>query len=137
MTRLLLLLSSVTLALGACASPSDTQTAAAPAEAAQVTRVADPGSDPLPQAVALSGPKDALVLPIAYSCADARTFTATFPADGRSVTVAAAGETRVLRHRGGADAMLYAEEGATLSAEGATATLTGLAGGPYTDCQAG
>ena len=90
----------------------------------------------MPQAIATEGPEDALQLPVAYNCAQGRTFVAVFPGHGRSVTVAAAGETRVLPHKGAQDSVMFSDGGVTMTAEGADATLTGL-GSAYTECMAG
>ena len=136
MNRLAAIASILSLAaLGACASESESSSAAA--QAPQLTQAVAVDSQPLPQAVALEGPVDALELPVSYNCAEGRTFTAVFPGHGRSVTVAAAGETRVRPHRSAADIVMFSEGGVTMTAEGADATLTGLGDGPYTACMAG
>lgn len=151
MTRLGLLASTISLlALGACASPNEGEVAAAaPAavraeavatlEAAPVeasTEALQPAAPVLVQASLEGDAEDALVMPVTYSCSGGRSFIATFPEHGRTVTVAAAGETRVLQHRDG-DAALFADTaGAALVAEGAEASLTGLGEG-YAGCMAG
>jgi hypothetical protein len=137
MTRLVALASALSLAaLAACASETDAGSAAADAPRIAQALV-EPASAPLPQAVAVEGPVDALQLPVAYNCEQGRTFVAVFPGHGRSVTVAAAGQTRVLPHRGAADAVMFSDAGVTMTADGADATLTGLGDGPYTGCMAG
>ena len=120
-------------ALAACASESEGTSASA-----QAPQIAQAAAEmrPLPVAIADEGPVDALQMPVAYNCAEGRTFTAVFPGHGRSVTVAAAGETRVLPHKGAADAVLFTDGGVTMTADGADATLTGL-GDAYTECMAG
>lgn len=136
MKRLLALAAAASLTLlGACVSESESSDASA--EAPQIVQVAAFDSAPLPQAVALEGPEDALELPVAYNCAQGRTFVAVFPGHGRSVTVAAAGETRVLPHRGAEDSVMFSDGGVTMTADGADATLTGLGEGAYTECMAG
>jgi hypothetical protein len=90
-----------------------------------------------PVLMQVAGAEDALTLPVSYSCSDGRSFIATFPEHGRFVTVAAAGETRILQHRGKAEDFVFTDgQGATLTAEGAGAALSGL-GGTYADCMAG
>lgn len=136
MTRLFFAASALSLlALGACVSENEgsAESAAAPA----TVQLAAVESQALPQAVATEGPVDALQLPVSYNCAEGRTFTAVFPGHGRSVTVAAAGETRVLPHRSAADAVMFSDGGVTMTADGADATLTGLGDGAYTECMAG
>ena len=136
MKRLVVIAASLSLtALGACVS--ETEGSSASAEAPQIAQVASLESEPLPQAVAAEGPVDALQLPVSYNCAEGRTFVAIFPGHGRSVTVAAAGETRVLPHRGAEDAVMFSDGGVTMTADGADATLTGLGDGAYTECMAG
>lgn len=92
--------------------------------------------EPLPVANTVVA-EDALVMPVTYACGGDRSFIATYPEHGRTVMIAAAGETRVLSHRGAADTVMFADAaGATLTAEGAGATLTGM-GEAFTDCMAG
>ncbi len=133
------------LALAACAAPGEGLEGASAAlnEPVSLQAAAEPA--PLEASIealpvvnaAASDAEDALVMPVTYSCGNARSFVATFPEHGRTVLIAAAGETRVLAHRGAADAVMFADTaGATLTAEGAGATLTGI-GGAYTDCMAG
>lgn len=127
------------LALAACASPEAeiASTAAPLAEAPPVeaSTTALPSEGLLIQ---VADAEDALVMPVTYSCSDARTFVATFPEHGNSVVIAAAGDVRILSHKGASDAVMFTDvSGATLSAEGAGATLTGLGDGPYLDCMAG
>lgn len=125
-------------ALAACASPEGERTsAAAVAEAppveASTAELASPGL-----VVQVADAEDALTMPVNYSCSDNRSFIATFPENGNSVVVAAAGDVRILSHKGATDAVMFTDtSGATLSAEGAGATLTGLGDGPYLDCMAG
>ncbi len=134
MNRLLFVFLAVPFAaLAGCVSQDEPMSDSAEAPAAVQTA----SLEPLPQAVATEGPVDALQLPVAYNCAGGRTFTAVFPGHGRSVTVAAAGETRVLPHRGATDAVMFSDGGVTMTAEGADATLTGLGEGAYTECMAG
>ena len=136
MNRLFFAASALSLlALGACVSENEAQSESAAGP--EVVQMAAADSEPLPQAVATEGPVDALQLPVSYNCAEGRTFTAVFPGHGRSVTVAAAGETRVLPHKGAADAVLFTDGSATMTAEGADATLTGLGDAPFTECMAG
>jgi len=127
-------------ALAACASPEAEigATAAAPvAEAPAVEASIAPLASETPALVQVADAEDALVLPVTYSCSDGRSFIATFPEHGRTVTVAAAGETRVLAHKGKSEDFIFADaSGATLTAEGAGAALTGI-GGAYLDCMAG
>ena len=139
MNRFIAIASAVALtaAVGACVSETTTDDSSASAQAPRLMQLAAAESAPLPQAVATEGPVDALQLPVSYNCAEGRTFTAVFPGHGRSVTVAVAGETRVLPHRGAADAVMYSDGGVTMTAEGADATLTGLGDGAYTECMAG
>ena len=120
-------------ALAGCVSQDEASSDSA--EAPAIVQTAS--LEPLPQAVATEGPVDALQLPVSYNCAEGRTFTAVFPGHGRSVTVAAAGETRVLPHKGSTDAVLFTDGAATMTADGADATLTGLGDGAYTECMAG
>lgn len=129
------------LALAACAAPgSEPEVAgAALSEAAVVAEPApvEASIEALPSVTLVADAEDALVMPVSYACAGDRSFIATFPEHGRTVTVAAAGETRVLAHRGAADTVMFADgSGVTLTAEGAGATLTGL-GAAFTDCLAG
>ena len=134
MNRLLLAFLAVPFAaLAGCVSQDEASSDSAEAPAIVQTAALEP----LPQAVATEGPVDALQMPVSYNCAEGRTFTAVFPGHGRSVTVAAAGETRVLPHRAAADAVMFSDGGVTMTAEGADATLTGLGDGPYTECIAG
>ncbi|MDP8916257.1 MAG: hypothetical protein M3M95_03440 [Pseudomonadota bacterium] len=147
MRRLACLSSAIgLLALGACAAPGEgpeTASAALSETAAIQAALNEPAPaeasiTPLPVVNAVTADaEDALVMPVTYSCEGGRSFVATFPEHGRAVTVAAAGETRVLAHRGAADTVMFADAaGATLTAEGAGATLTGM-GEAYTDCMAG
>ena len=139
MNRLAVIASALSLAgLAACASENDGATTAA-VETPQFTQVALSETTPLPQAVSVAdeGPVDALQLPVSYNCAEGRSFTAVFPGHGRSVTIAAAGETRVLPHKGARDAVMFSDGGVTMTAEGADATLTGLGEAAYTECMAG
>ena len=147
MKRLALLTSTLSLlAVAACASPNEAEIAATAQPAAETVAVLEAAPveasiTALPSAPALiqvsADAEDALVMPVTYSCAGGRSFVATFPEHGRAVTIAAAGETRVLAHKGEADAAMFADgAGATLTAEGAGATLTGL-GATYADCMAG
>lgn len=141
-------LGAALFALAACASPEAEIATVATAQAPEAASPALVEAPPVEASVAALAPEapallqvaeteDALTLPVAYSCAGGRTFVATFPGHGRSVTVAAAGETRVLQHRGKAEDFVFADgQGATLTAEGAGAALTGL-GGSFTDCMAG
>lgn len=139
-------LGAALFALGACASPeapvaavANTQVAeAAPiAEAPPVEASVAPLAAETPTLLQVADAEDALTLPVSYSCSGGRSFTATFPEHGRAVTVSAAGETRVLQHRGKAEDFIFADgAGATLTAEGAGAALTGV-GGSYTECMAG
>ena len=134
------------LAVAACAAPGEgpETTSAALSEPASVQMAAaepapiEASITPLPVAnVIAADAEDALVLPVTYACEGDRSFIATFPEHGRTVTVAAAGETRVLAHRGASDAVMFADgAGATLTAEGAGATLTGM-GEVFADCMAG
>ena len=134
MNRLLLAFLAVPFAaLAACVSQDE----AAPESAEAPALVQSAALEPLPQAVAEEGPVDALQMPVSYNCAEGRTFTAVFPGHGRSVTVAVAGETRVLPHRQAADAVMFSADGVTLTADGADATLTGLGEGVYAQCMAG
>jgi hypothetical protein len=128
------------LSVAACASPQDET-----ASAEGITPVAEVAAEqlaqnaPLPVAIAPAapgGPEDALIVPVAYACADGRSFTAAFPADGRSVRVAAAGRSLVLPHSGAADAVMFSDGEATLTADGAEATLSGV-DGLYAGCMAG
>jgi hypothetical protein len=128
------------LALAACASPeaelATTQTAPV-AEAAPV-EASTAALEPQSLVVQVADAEDAMTMPVNYSCSDNRNFVATFPEHGNSVVIAAAGDVRILSHKGASDAVLFADaSGATLSAEGAGATLTGLGDGPYLDCMAG
>ena len=139
MNRLAVTASALSLAaLAACASENDGATSAA-IETPQFTQVALSETTPLPQAVAIAdeGPVDALQLPVSYNCAEGRTFVAVFPGHGRSVTVAAAGETRVLPHKGAQDSVMFSDGGVTMTADGADATLTGLGDAAYMECMAG
>ncbi|HEX8570519.1 MAG TPA: hypothetical protein VF699_11445 [Caulobacteraceae bacterium] len=136
MKRFAVIASALSLAaLAACASETDGT--AATAEAPQITQVAAVDTQALPVAIADEGPVDALQLPVSYNCAEGRTFTAVFPGHGRSVTVAAAGETRVLPHKGARDSVMFTDGGVTMTADGADATLTGLGEAAYTECMAG
>ena len=136
MKRFAVIASALSLAaLAACASETDGT--AATAAAPQITQVAALETEALPSAIADEGPVDALQLPVSYNCAEGRTFTAVFPGHGRSVTVAAAGETRVLPHKGARDSVLFTDGGVTMTADGADATLTGLGEAAYTECMAG
>ena len=124
------------LSVGACALETD---ATVQAEAPALTTVAEVKNEPLPQAIApasATSPEDALVMPVAYACEGGRIFTAAFPADGQSVRIAAAGETRVLPHRDAVDAVMFSDGAVTLTADGAEATLSGL-DGLYAGCMAG
>ena len=141
MNRFTVLLSalSLTAALAACASPSDTTETVAAVEAPQLIAVAEVQNAPLPMAIAPaapSAPEDALVIPVSYACEGGRTFTATFPSHGEYVKIAAAGEVLTLAHREAADTVMFSDGRATLTAEGAEATLTGV-DAPYTSCMAG
>lgn len=141
-----LVLLAPALVLGACASPSEVEVASVAATAdlaapllveAAPLEASIQALEPAPAPILVADAEDALVMPVTYSCADRRSFVATFPEHGRAVTVAAAGEVRTLAHRDGADAALFTDAaGATLTAEGAGATLTGF-GRAYTDCMAG
>ena len=125
------------LTLGACASPEADTTAGVEAPTMQLASGVE--NAPLPMAIAPASevsPEDGLVLPVGYACEDGRSFVATYPANGKSVTIAANGETRVLPHRGAADTVLFSDGAVTLTAEGAEATLTGF-GDSYRDCMAG
>ena len=129
------------LALAACAAPGSEPevTSAALTDAAVVAEPApvEASIEALPSMTLAADAEDALVMPVSYACEGGRSFVATFPEHGRSVTIAAAGETRVLAHRGAADTVMFADgSGATLTAEGAGATLTGM-GSAFTDCLAG
>ncbi len=142
MTRLGLLSCALALAgLAACASPSEMETQAAARTEAAVA-VAEPApveasTQALPAVTRVAmAPEDALVLPITYQCEGDRSFIATFPEHGTSVTIAAAGETRVLAHKGANDAAMFTDGSATLTADGAEATLTGF-GAAFTACVAG
>jgi hypothetical protein len=139
-----LALSGSMLALAACASPeADVAAAAAAAapvmvaEAPAVEASIAPLASTTPMLTQVAEAEDAMTLPISYSCSAGRTFIAVFPEHGRTVTVAAGGETRVLQHRGKTDDFIFSDgEGVTLTAEGAGAALSGL-GGVYADCMAG
>jgi hypothetical protein len=115
-----------------------TTAAATPAvEAPAVEASIAPLAPETPALLQVAHAEDALVMPVSYSCAQGRSFTATFPEHGGAVLVAAAGETRVLATKGRAEEFIFADaSGVTLSAEGAGAALTGL-GSPYLDCEAG
>ena len=127
------------LALGACASPEAEIASAAPLAEAPALEASTAELQPQSLLVQVADAEDALVMPVSYSCSDSRSFTATFPEHGNSVVVAAAGDVKILAHKGASDAVLFTDDasGATLSAEGAGATLTGLGDGPYVDCMAG
>lgn len=140
MNRIALIASAFALSitLTACASETDV---GASAEAPVVTMAAAEAVEnaPLPMAIAPASeasPEDGLVLPVGYSCEDGRSFIATYPAHGKSVLIAAAGETRTLPHRGAADSVMFSDGDVTLTAEGPEATLTGI-DQPYTACMAG
>ena len=141
MKRLALIASAFALsaALTACASPSETE-ATASVEAPVMTVASNTVENaPLPMAIAPAtevSPEDGLVLPVGYACQDGRSFIATYPANGKTVTIAAAGETRILPHRGASDSVIFSDGDVTLTAEGAEATLTG-SDQPYTACMAG
>lgn len=127
-------------ALAACASPEPEfgATAAAPVVEAAPVEASTAELAPEGLVIQVSDAEDALTMPVNYSCSDDRSFVATFPEHGNSVVVAAAGDVRILSHKGAADAVMFTDaSGATLSAEGAGATLTGLGEGPYLDCMAG
>lgn len=127
-------------ALAACASPEAeiATTAAAPLAEAPAVEASITPMAPQGVLIQVADAEDALVLPVNYSCAEGRSFIATFPEHGTSVTIAAAGETRVLASKGKAEDFIFADaSGATLSAEGAGAALTGLGDAPYLDCMAG
>ena len=147
MTRLLQYAAvfSLSAALAACASPSEDAATSAEASGLSAVAEAQPAAmqvaqnAPLPVAIAPAAPgspEDALIVPIAYACEGGRSFTAAFPADGKTVRIAAAGETRTLAHRAAADAVLFSDGEATLTADGAEATLSGL-DGTYVRCMAG
>ena len=126
--------------LAACASPEAEIVSVASAPAVEAAPVEASIAPLTPQGVLIqvADAEDALTLPVNYSCSDERNFVATFPEHGNSVVIAAAGDVRILSHKGAADAVLFTDaSGATLSAEGAGATLTGLGDGPYLDCMAG
>ena len=127
------------LVLAACASPEAEIASAAPVAEAPAVEASVAELAPQGLLVQVADAEDALVMPVNYSCSDDRSFTATFPEHGNSVVVAAAGDVRILAHKGASDAVLFTDDasGATLSAEGAGATLTGLGDGPYVDCMAG
>ncbi len=138
-----LALSGSMLALAACASPEAEVTTAAAvsapvmAEAPAVEASIAPLASETPVLTQVADAEDALTLPINYSCSEGRSFVAVFPEHGRTVTVAAAGETRVLQHRGKAEDFIFSDgAGVTLTAEGAGAALSGM-GGVYADCMAG
>lgn len=127
-------------AMAACASPEAdlATTAAAPVAEAAPIEASTTALAPEGVLVQVADAEDALTLPVNYSCSDERSFVATFPEHGNSVTIAAAGDVRILSHKGARDAVMFTDaSGATLSAEGAGATLTGLGDGPYLDCMAG
>jgi hypothetical protein len=135
------------LALTACASPEteigataatrSAAPAAALVEAPAVEASISPLAPETPVLTQVADAEDALTMPVSYSCDGDRRFVATFPEHGNAVTVAAAGEVRVLAHKGASDQLMFADaSGVTLSAEGADATLTGL-GEAYVGCMAG
>ncbi len=134
-------LASALLVLAACASPEAEIASTAAAPLAETPAVEASVAELQPQGllVQVADAEDALVMPVNYRCSDDRSFTATFPEHGNSVVVAAAGDVRILAHKGASDTVLFTDDasGATLSAEGAGATLTGLGDGPYVDCMAG
>ena len=139
MNRLALLVSAFALSatLAACASPETESSAGVEAPTMQLA--SNPENAPLPMAIAPASelsPEDGMVLPVGYACQDGRSFVATFPANGKSVTIAAAGETRILPHRGASDSVLFTDGDVTLTADGAEATLTGIED-PYMACMAG
>jgi membrane-bound inhibitor of C-type lysozyme len=141
MNRFTLIASAFVLSatLSACASQSETD-ASASVETPAITMASNTVENaPLPMAIAPateSSPEDGMVLPVGYACQDGRSFIATYPANGKTVTIAAAGETRILAHRGAADTVMFSDGDVTLTAEGAEATLTGI-DEPYTACMAG
>ena len=140
MTRFALLASVLALSatLGACASPESESVAGVEQPTMQLASVSNENA-PLPMAIAPAtevSPEDGMVLPVGYACEDGRSFVVTFPANGKSVTIAAAGETRILPHRGAADSVLFSDGDVTLTADGAEATLTGF-DDAYMDCMAG
>ena len=139
MNRFALLVSAIALSatLSACASPE--AEVAAGVEAPTMQLASNVENAPLPMAIAPASavsPEDGMVLPVGYACEDGRSFVATYPANGKSVTIAAAGETRILPHRGASDSVLFSDGDITLTADGAEATLTGFEDA-YMDCMAG
>jgi hypothetical protein len=140
MNRFAILASALALSatLSACASPSETETAGVESAVMSVASNTVENA-PLPMAIAPASeasPEDGMVLPVGYACQDGRSFIATYPANGKTVTIAAAGETRILPHRGASDTVMFSDGDVTLTAEGAEATLTGI-DAPYTACMAG
>ncbi len=140
MNRFAILASALALSatLSACASPSETETAGVESAVMSVASNTVENA-PLPMAIAPAtetSPEDGMVLPVGYACQDGRSFIATYPANGKTVTIAAAGETRILPHRGAADTVMFSDGNVTLTAEGPEATLTGI-DEPYTACMAG
>ena len=128
------------LGVTACASPETKLASANSAPAAEAPPV-EASTAPLASEgvlIQVADAEDALTMPVNYSCSDDRNFVATFPEHGNTVVIAAAGDVRILQHKGAADAVMFTDaSGATLSAEGAAATLTGVGDGPYMDCMAG
>lgn len=81
-------------------------------------------------------PAPSLTTPIAYGCAAGKRFTATYPAKGNTVVVAAGGLTKTLPLARSASGARYAAATFELWGKGDSARLSGFPGGPCNDCMA-
>lgn len=75
--------------------------------------------------------------PLTYRCVGGKSFTAAWNQPGDRVRVSAGGLTKSLPSARSASGARYASGDYEIWGKGASATLTGFPGGPYTRCSAG
>jgi membrane-bound inhibitor of C-type lysozyme len=81
-------------------------------------------------------PGPAITTPVTYGCAKAKSFQATYPANGKKAIVSAGGVTRALPLARSASGARYAKGAFEIWGKGDSARLSGFPGGPYDNCQA-
>ena len=81
-------------------------------------------------------PGPAITTPVTYGCARAKSFQATYPANGKKAIVSAGGVTKALPLARSASGARYAKGAFEIWGKGDSARLSGFPGGPYDNCQA-